>query len=401
MIIKQKNIAIIGGCGHVGLPLGVALADAAFKVVLIDVNQRANELVNKGQLPFLEHDDAAKVLKKVLDDGKLFATSDVERIRSANVVFFVTGTPVDEHLNPRVHDVTGVIQQYLPYLNSEQLIILRSTVYPSVVEIVDHLLEKTLGKHKLAFCPERIAQGYGISEIKKLPQIISATSIDAEKEAADLFSQLVPKIVCLKPMEAEIAKLITNSWRYLEFAIANQFYMMVEAQGLDFFKIYDALKEDYPRAKHFTSPGFAAGPCLFKDTMQLSAFHESNFFLGHSAMLVNEGLPVFLANQMEKMLGSLKNKKIAILGMTFKANNDDIRESLSYKLKKILEIKLAEVLPTDVYDKTMPGFNEVIDLADGIILGVPHKEYLDLKIQKPFVDCWGVWRERKNRGKKQ
>ena len=401
MMEQIKNIAIVGGCGHVGLPLGIVLADAGFKVTLIDVNQHANDLVNHGELPFLEHDQAHEVLKKVLSAGKLVATSDVEQISNAQAVFFVTGTPVDEHLNPRVHDVTSVMQQYLPYLNGEQLIILRSTVYPGVVEIVDHLLEKSLGKHKLAFCPERIAQGHGMSEIKKLPQIISATSVEAEEEAANLFSQLAPKIIKLKPLEAEIAKLITNSWRYLEFAIANQFYMMIESQGLDFFKIYDALREDYPRAEHFTSPGFAAGPCLFKDTMQLSAFHESNFFLGHSAMLVNEGLPGFLANQMEKKLGSLKGKKIAILGMTFKANNDDIRESLSYKLKKILEIKLATVLPTDIYDKTLPDFNEVIKLADGIILGVPHQEYLNLKIHKPFVDCWGVWRERKIRGKQK
>lgn len=390
----QEKIVIIGGCGHVGLPLGISLADVGFNVELLDVNKKSNDLVNSGELPFLEHDAADVVLKKVITEKRLIATSEADVLKQAKVVIFVTGTPVDEHLNPRVHDVTGVIKTYLPYLNSEQLIVLRSTVYPGVVEVVDQLLQDKLGAHKLAFCPERIAQGYGLSEIRKLPQIISATSQEAEEEAFKLFSHLTSTVKVLKPIEAEIAKLMTNSWRYLEFAIANQFYMMIESQGLDFYKIYDALRFDYPRAKYFASPGLAAGPCLFKDTMQLSAFHKNNFFLGHSAMLVNEGLPVFLVDQMEQQLGALKNKKIAILGMAFKANNDDKRESLSYKVKKILEIKMAEVLFSDVYDKDLVDFNEAIKQADGVILGVPHREYLDLKIDKPFVDCWGVWKKR-------
>ena len=192
-----------------------------------------------------------------------------------------------------------------------------------------------------------------------------------------------------------MAKLFTNSWHYANFAISNQFYMMTESQGLDFYKIYDALREDYPRAKHFTRPGLAAGPCLFKDTMQLSAFHKSNFFLGQSAMLVNEGLPVFLTDQLEAKMGTLKGKNIAILGMTFKANNDDIRESLAFKLRKVLEIRQAKVISSDPYLPDSTPLKEALDKADGIILGVPHNEYLKLNISKPYVDCWGIWRKGK------
>lgn len=391
---NQQQIVIVGGCGHVGLPLGIALADAGFNVTLSDINTKANTLVNSGQLPFVEHGNAAAILKKVVQNGKLIATTEAKPIKFADVVVFITGTPVDDYLNPKIHEILNVVNRYLPYLKSKQLIILRSTVYPGVIDVVDQLLHDKLGKHKLAFCPERIAQGYGLEELKKLPQIVSATSKAAEVEAAELFSHLTKSIKILNPIEAEIAKLITNSWRYLEFAIANQFYMMIESEGLDFYKIYDALRFDYPRAQNFAAPGLAAGPCLFKDTMQLSAFHKNHFFLGHSAMLVNEGLPIFLVDQMKQKLGSLKNKKIAILGMAFKANNDDTRASLSYKLKKILEIKMAKVLISDVYNKNLLDFNAVIKQADGVILGVPHHEYLDLKIDKPFVDCWGVWRKR-------
>lgn len=387
----KDQISIIGGCGHVGLPLGLALASAGHQVRLIDINDKAIESINQGILPFQE-EGAEEILKKVLG-SKLKATRDFNEIKDSPIVFFVTGTPVDEHHNPRVHDVINVIEQYLPYLSAESLVILRSTVYPGVNAIVHELLEKKLGRARLAFCPERIVQGKGIEEIFKLPQIVSATSQEAEDAAAKLFSTIAPKVLRLPPMEAEIAKLMTNTWRYLEFAIANQFYMMIESQGLDFYRIFNALRDDYPRAQHYARPGLAAGPCLFKDTMQLSAFHENNFFLGQSAMLVNEGLPMFLATQMEKKLGTLRGKKIAILGMTFKANNDDIRESLAFKLKKVLEMRMAKVISSDVYLKNTTKCEDAIQEADGVILGVPHREYLDLKLNKPFIDCWGVWRK--------
>ena len=190
-----------------------------------------------------------------------------------------------------------------------------------------------------------------------------------------------------------MAKLISNSWRYLEFAIANQFYMMVESQGIDFHKILFAIQHDYPRAQHYANSGFAAGPCLYKDTKQLSSFYKNHFSLGQSAMLVNEGLADFVVDQLESKIGALKNKKIAIFGMTFKADSDDVRESLSFKIKKILESKMVIVLCVDPYlEKTEP-IAKALEIADGLILGVPHREFFNLVPRKPFVDCWGIWSE--------
>jgi UDP-N-acetyl-D-mannosaminuronic acid dehydrogenase len=249
-------------------------------------------------------------------------------------------------------------------------------------------------KCKLAFCPERILQGKGIKEIFELPQLVSGCTEEAEKEASFLFGKVAKKIILLAPEEAELAKLMTNSWRYLEFAIANQFYMIAEEHGVDFYKVYDAMTDDYPRASHFPRPGLAAGPCLFKDTMQLASYHDNGFFLGHSAMLVNEGLPNLLVAQLaKKMGGGLKNRKIAILGMTFKANNDDTRESLSFKIKKLLEQKMAFVLPSDPYLKDTVPLEKVLAEAEGIIIGTPHNEYKDLVLKVPFADCWGIIRK--------
>jgi len=253
------------------------------------------------------------------------------------------------------------------------------------------MLKERLGGCKLAFCPERIVQGKGIEEIFNLPQIVSANSEEAFNEASGLFENITKTIIELNPAEAELAKLMTNSWRYLEFAIANQFYMMVESKGYDFYKILDAMKYEYPRAQHFTKAGLAAGPCLFKDTMQLSAFYNNQFFLGQSGMLVNEGLPNFLIEQLEEKMGDLKGKNIIVLGMTFKPNNDDTRESLSFKVKKLLSFKMANVICSDPYLNDTEDMNTALAKADGVILGVPHNEYINLKLDIPFVDCWGVW----------
>lgn len=387
----MKRICIIGGCGHVGLPLGLVLAEKNFVVTLLDINKYTIDLINNKIVPFQE-DGAVEILNQVLNKN-LFVTADKEVIKEQDVIIFITGTPVDEHHNPKIHEVMNVIEKYMPLMNKEQLIILRSTIYPGTTEIIEQKFHRYFNaKPKLAFCPERILQGKGIEEIKSLPQIVSAVSDEAGNEAAGIFSKIAPKIIHLEPIEAELSKLMLNTWRYLEFAIANQFYMMVEDKGLDFYKIYNAMTEDYPRAKSFCRAGLAAGPCLFKDTMQLSAFYRNQFFLGQSAMLVNEGLPNFLVSQLEKKVESLKNKKVALLGMTFKANNDDIRESLSFKIKKELEFKLAEVLPSDPYLKETYKLEDALAECDAVILGVPHKEYLNLNIDKPYVDCWNVWK---------
>lgn len=384
-----RKIAIIGGCGHVGIPLGLALADRNFTVNLLDINEKAVRELNSGKLPFIE-EGAEDLLKKYIG-RTLFAVTDPEILKEQHCVIFVTGTPVDEHLNAKVHAVLDVVKEYLPFLSEDQLIILRSTLYPGTVRIVENMLLRHDFKCKLAFCPERILQGKGIQEIFELPQLISGCTKEAEKEAASIFEKVAKKIILLAPEEAELAKLMTNSWRYLEFAIANQFYMIAEDHGVDFYKVYNAMTDDYPRAKHFPRPGLAAGPCLFKDTMQLASYHDNGFFLGYSAMQVNEGLPNLLVEQLsKKMGGSLKNRKIAILGMTFKANNDDTRESLSFKIKKLLEQKMAFVLPSDPYLPDTLPLEKVLEEAEGVIIGTPHDEYKCLALKIPFADCWGI-----------
>src|SRR5580698_4005914 len=384
-----KRIVIVGGCGHVGLPLGIVLASkAGLQVDLLDIDPSKVDLVNSGKMPFMER-GADELLRQVIGKS-LKATLDPTVINTADAVITVVGTPVDRHLNPTVGEVYRSIDALLDRMQDGTLLILRSTVYPGVTKLVHERLRRLKRKVLLAFCPERIAEGNAIEELVQLPQIVSGFEPDAIAAASRLFGMIAPSLIELTPQEAELAKLFTNAWRYANFAISNQFYMLAESCGLDFYRIHDAVTRDYPRMRSFAKAGFAAGPCLLKDTLQLAAFSQNNFFLGHSAMLINEGLPMFLVEQIRGH--DLSSKRVAILGMAFKAESDDRRDSLSYKLKKLLEVEALEVFCTDPYvpDGDLVPLETAIRKADVIIVGAPHAVYkeIDIPAGKVVLDPW-------------
>jgi UDP-N-acetyl-D-mannosaminuronic acid dehydrogenase len=389
---KPYDICIIGGCGHVGLPLGLAFASRGQRVVLYDINQRAVDKVNNKVMPFLE-EGAPEVLAHVIEAGQLIATTDAAVVAQSENLIVIIGTPVDGHLNPCIQDVMGVVREIIEYLQDDQLIILRSTIYPGVTQKIDTYLKEQGKRVEVAFCPERIAEGHALKEFTALPQIVSGCSETAVRRATELFLLLTEEIVELAPIEAELAKLFTNTWRYINFAISNQFYMIAESHGVDFYRVHNGMLSNYPRLRGFAKAGFAAGPCLFKDTMQLSAFSNNNFFLGHAAMLINEGLPNYVVEQLKRAY-PLREKVVGILGMAFKADSDDPRESLSYKLKRILELEARQVLCSDVYI-TAAGFvpaEDLVERADIIVLGAPHREYKSLALNgKPVVDIWNFF----------
>src|SRR5205823_318853 len=239
----------------------------------------------------------------------------------------------------------------------------------------------------LAYCPERIVQGQSLVELSQLPQLVGGTTPRAARRAADLFGVVCPKIIFLQPIEAELAKLFCNAFRYINFAISNQFYVMAEHFGADFHRIYQALREDYPRMNSFARPGFAAGPCLVKDTMQLGAFNHGSFVLGQAAMMINEGLPYLVVQDIKRSY-PLAEMTVGILGMAFKPNSDDPRSSLSYKLRKVLLLECKKVLCTDPYvpDTGLTPLEEVLEKADLIVVGTPHDCYTGLTYRQPVID---------------
>lgn len=381
----------MGGCGHVGLPLGIALAQSGLRVALFDVDLEAVDRVRSGKMTHLEP-GAPEALEEALASSRLSVTADASVLRSTEQIVVVLGTPIDEHSNPDPYALMQALEGVIGELQDGQLLVLRSTVFPGVTRMVERLMHRFDKAIDVAFCPERIAEGHAMEELRTLPQIVSARTNRSFDRAEALFRHLTDKIIRVSPEEAELAKLFTNSYRYIKFAAANQLFMMANDCGLDYERVRAAIIEDYPRAADLPRSGFAAGPCLLKDTMQLAAFNNNNFGLGQASMQVNEGLPLYLTARMAARF-DLGSMTIGILGMAFKGESDDTRSSLAYKLKRILRVKAAGVMATDPYvtsDQDLWSLDDVLARSDLIVIGAPHRVYADIDIRQPVVDIWNI-----------
>ena len=389
--VENADITVIGGAGHVGVPLVLALAEAGLRVNVNDLNKDGLEALKAGRLPFIEH-GAEPVLATALANQRLVFTHSPNLISNGGPVVITIGTPIDEFLNPIRKVVQSCIDSALPVLKDGQLIVLRSTVFPGTTEWLASYLEGKGRKLKVAFCPERVVQGYGLKELREMPQIVSGTTSEAQREAAVLFERIVSEVVKVSPLEAEFAKLFSNAYRYIEFAATNEFYLIAKSAGVDYRRVLAAMKHNYPRLSGIPRSGFAAGPCLVKDTMQLSAFARNQFSLGHAALLINEGLVLHVVEDLRRRY-DLSNLTVGLLGMAFKAESDDVRASLSYKFKKVLLGHTRGVLTTDPFvtsDPELRPLEEVIAKSDLLILCAPHAVYRDINVRgKPVFDVWG------------
>lgn len=386
------DVVVLGGGGHVGLPLSLALAQAGLRVGVYDTNQATLDRIAAGEMPFMET-GAAELLAELLPTGRLDFSAQAAMIERTDQLVVVIGTPVDEFLGPSMTIFEKAVNQIAPHLRDGALVVLRSTVYPGTTAYVSQHLREAGCVVDVAFCPERIAEGHALEELHSLPQIIGADDDVAADRASALFRHLAAKTIRTSSREAELAKLFTNTWRYMKFAVANQFFMIADQAGVDYTNVLRAIREDYPRAQDLPGPGFAAGPCLFKDAMQLSAFTSDHFPMGQAAMQVNEGLPAYIVSALERRYGGLQGKTVGILGMAFKAESDDTRASLSYKLRKLLGWAGARVVCTDPYvvDDRLTTLECVLQESDVLILGAPHKPYRNLHIGgKDVVDVWGA-----------
>jgi UDP-N-acetyl-D-mannosaminuronic acid dehydrogenase len=386
------DLVVVGGAGHVGLPLSLAFAKAGMRVGIFDISEAALERIRRGEMPFLEN-GAEELLSELIPTGRLVTSADATILGRTDHIVVVIGTPIDEFLNPSMTIFERTVDQLAPHVRPGVLIVLRSTVYPGTTEHVLDLLERRGTRADVAFCPERIAEGHALEELHSLPQIVGADTDRAGERAAALFGRLTGHTIRTTSREAELAKLFTNTWRYMKFAVANQFFMIAHQAGVDYTNVLRAVREDYPRAADLPGPGFAAGPCLFKDAMQLAAFTADHFPMGQAAMQVNEGLPAYIVGALQRRYGGLRGRKVGILGMAFKAESDDTRASLSFKLRKLLSWAGATVLCTDpfVVDPRLTDVATVLAESELIVLGVPHRAYRDLAVGgRDVVDIWGA-----------
>ncbi len=389
--IKHNNIAIIGGLGHVGLPLGLLFIDKNYEVTLVDNNISEKNNILNGKMPFYE-EHGNLFLKRAIKKKKILITNKPSAIENCKHIIICIGTPIDEYLNPKTSLFLKSLEPYIKYFHKKQNIIIRSSVYPGVCDIFYSTL-KNKRLENLSYCPERIVQGKAISEINNLPQIISGYSKNSIKLSKDLFSKICKYSLICDVREAELIKLFSNSWRYVSFAIANQFMMICDEENISYSELRKKLTYRYDRAKNIPLAGFAAGPCLLKDTMQLNSFAGFNNPIFSAAMSVNEGLPNYFIKIIKKKFGA-KKIKVGILGMAFKQDVDDVRDSLSFKLKKLLEINKYQVYMSDYF---IDEFNldeiQLIKRSDAIVVAVPHQKYKNLKIPKNkyLIDTWGIF----------
>jgi UDP-N-acetyl-D-mannosaminuronic acid dehydrogenase len=390
--MNDLDLVIVGGCGHVGLPLALSLADSGYRVGINDIDEIKLAQVRAGHVPFRET-GSEMLLAKLLPTGRLELSSDPAMLQRTQTVILVIGTPIDEFMNPSVRIFERVLDDLMPHLQHRSLVILRSTVFPGTTETVERRLRAAGIDADVAFCPERIAEGHALEELRTLPQIVGVTSDSAFARSRVIFERMgITTVIQTTPLEAELAKLLTNTWRYMKFAIANQFFQIVNRSGLDYSRVLNAIREDYPRAADLPSPGFAAGPCLLKDTMQLSAFTPDHFPMGQAAMQVNEGLPGYIVDTLNSRR-PLIGRTVGILGMAFKGESDDSRASLSYKLRKLAQFKGARVLCTDPYilDESFEPLDKVLRDSDVIVVGAPHRAYRGLPLDgHEVVDIWGI-----------
>ena len=383
-----KEITIIGGAGHVGLAFALICISKNIKVHIHDVNKHSINLIKKGIMPHKEK-NSLKLLKYGLKNKFFSFSTDIKKIKLNNINIICLGTPIDEFLNPQYNILTNIIKKLSKYLNETHHLVIRSTVFPGTTKYLYDLLLKNNKKIKMTFFPERFVQGFALEEFNKFPHIIGSINKKSEIECKKFLKVFSNEIILMKTEEAEITKLFLNSYRYVQFSIANQFYKIANDANLDYKLIDHAMKYKYERG-NMPSPGFTAGPCLFKDTMQLNAFSKNNFSLGMEAMTTNEGLVNYLIDKINKKYNLSKNT-VGILGMSFKAESDDTRNSLSYKLKKILSLYSKEVLTTDPFvktDKDIYPLQYVIKKSNILIIATPHKLYKNIKTKKTIINIW-------------
>lgn len=404
---KNKMKIAVVGIGRVGLPLALVLADCGFVVYGIGRDPKKIEKIKQGEFPFVEK--GGELLLKKYVNKTFFPTTSYKVVKDVEVAILTLGTPIDENMNPVYDQIDAALNSMKPYFKKEQLLILRSTVSPGTTEYVKLFIndidELTIGKNfYLAFCPERIAEGKALEEIKSIPQIIGGVDYKSTQKAVAFFEKIGVECLPTDSISAELAKLFTNMYRYMSFAIANEFMVIAGNYHKDIYEIVNLVNKNYKRGG-LALPGLTAGPCLFKDGLFLiSDLPYADLIL--TSWKINESIPLYLVKKIRERT-KLDGKKAVILGLAFKPEIDDIRESLSFKVRKAFLRERAQVVLHDPYVKYYSrqiierDVYKALKNADVIFVATNHNFYRSLDIRKVtklvsknciICDVWNVFK---------
>jgi UDP-N-acetyl-D-mannosaminuronic acid dehydrogenase len=371
------DVAVIG-LGRVGLPLAITFADHGLSVLGIDKDGGRLETVGAGRMPFKEPETEAP-LARALAAGRLALSERAADAAQADAIVLTLGTPSFSHIEIDMSDIRAVLDALLPHLRAGHLLVLRSTIAPHTTEFVAGYLEKHRGFRAgedvfVAHVPERIAADRFMAEIGTLPCIVGGVGEGSGERAARLFEVLGAPIVQTTPVQAELAKIWTNILRYATFALPNLLMMDCERYGANVFDVIDLINRDYPRGG-IARPGFTAGTCLRKD-FAFSEERSSAPGMLLAVSRVNESVPLFVVEGIKRRLGDLRERKVAVLGLAFKGDTDDERDSLSHKLIRLLERELADVAVHDpVVATPTVDLEGAVEGADAVVVAANHSAY--------------------------
>jgi UDP-N-acetyl-D-mannosaminuronic acid dehydrogenase len=399
------DVAVVG-LGRVGLPLALSFADRGLRVIGVDNDPSRLGAVHDGRMPF-EETGAQEVLDRVHASGALTLSDCVADAAGARQIVITLGTPSFSHIEIDMRDIRSALDDLLGLLQPGHSLILRSTVAPGTTEFVAGYLAKhrgfTVGEDVfVAHAPERIAAGRFLAEIDTLPCIIGGVGERSGDVVAELFGVFHAPIVRTTPVQAELAKIWANILRYTNFALPNLLMMDCERYAANVFEVIDLINRDYPRGG-IAQPGLTAGTCLRKDfTFSEERSAAPGMLLAVSR--VNESVPLFLLEGAKRRLGTLANRKVAVLGLAFKADTDDERDSLAHKLIRLLERELADVFVHDPHVATPTlSFEEAVTGAELLVVAANHSEFRDPRALAAIAEngggdclivdpwnCWGV-----------
>ena len=391
------DVAIVG-LGRIGLPLALSFADRGLNVVGVDREPRVLETVRAGQMPFHET-GTQELLERVVAGDRLTLSARIQDAAGADCVVLTLGTPTHVHIEIDISQVRSAVDALLPLLREGQTIVLRSTVAPGTTEWVAGYIEQRRGFRVgedvfVAHVPERIAVNHFLEEIATLPTIVGGVGRASGEAAARLFGVFGTEIVQTTPAQAELAKIWTNILRYTEFALPNLLMMECEQYDANVFEVIDLINHDYPRGG-MKQPGLTAGTCRRKDFVFSEERSRAPGML-LSVSRVHESVPLFLVEGLKRRFGGgLRDRKVAVLGLTFKRDSDDVRDSLSAKLIRLLERELAVVSRHDPY---VAEGTETLESAlagvDAVVVATNHSEYESILPLLPhdavIVDPWNV-----------
>ena len=384
------RIAVIGGAGRVGLPLAVVLADVGHDVIAIDSNQERVQSIREGKSPFSEP-GLDELLQSVRQRQRLSIQEENSFVEGCDLVFVVVGTDLNDDDTPQNESVLEAIRGIRKHLSSSSAVVLRSTVTPGTTAHVAELLDGVIAD--VAFCPERIAEGHALEELRAMPQLVGTRTGEVPKCINDVFSSLQVEVISMTWKEAELSKLLLNTWRYAQFAIANEFANICESHDVSYSSLRTSLLYRYPRGLGLMAPGFAGGPCLRKDTIQLLKSTSLHSELLEAVLQSHDSLTSRVVELVCGVVGD-SDKKVVQLGITFKPGSDDLRGSVALELAHQLNRRLKNFFVVDPYVSPLPEFNflsanEVAETADLVVVATRHPEFTGLSVRAPVIDAAG------------